>query len=200
MFIVYASHWGTTCQDGGMTVKSSRYGHQHQHHVLHSSDSGVLSVSIAGSMVLCVGSSLIFQQPRSNVNGSSEMGYVGCLLQPAATEESVVFDFLRLVCAKYKLHNEPQSSTHYHGDVDQSSITAVLQLPSLYMWGIYSNDSPSPDLFPLLLHTCIVCMCCPAAKYASAFYGPFRDALQSAPVAGQTGRYIPPHKKEYQVR
>jgi hypothetical protein len=38
------------------------------------------------------------------------------------------------------------------------------------------------------------------AKYASAFYGPFRDALQSAPVAGQTGRYIPPHKKEYQVR
>lgn len=39
-----------------------------------------------------------------------------------------------------------------------------------------------------------------AAKYASAFYGPFRDALQSAPVAGQTGRYIPPHKKEYQVR
>jgi len=31
-------------------------------------------------------------------------------------------------------------------------------------------------------------------------YGPFRDALQSAPVAGKTGRYIPPHKKEYQVR
>lgn len=37
------------------------------------------------------------------------------------------------------------------------------------------------------------------AKYASAFYGPFRDALQSAPVAGQTGRFIPPHKKEYQM-
>lgn len=50
---------------------------------------------------------------------------------------------------------------------------------------------------------CIVCetacVLLPAAKYASAFYGPFRDALQSAPVAGQTGRYIPPHKKEYQV-
>lgn len=37
------------------------------------------------------------------------------------------------------------------------------------------------------------------AKYASAFYGPFRDALQSAPAAGQTGRFIPPHKKEYQM-
>jgi porphobilinogen synthase len=38
------------------------------------------------------------------------------------------------------------------------------------------------------------------AKYASAFYGPFRDALASAPKAGQAHRRIPPNKKEYQVR
>jgi hypothetical protein len=37
------------------------------------------------------------------------------------------------------------------------------------------------------------------AKYASAFYGPFRDALASAPKAGQAHRRIPPNKKEYQV-
>ena len=37
------------------------------------------------------------------------------------------------------------------------------------------------------------------AKYASAFYGPFRDALASAPKPGQAHRRIPPHKKEYQV-
>jgi hypothetical protein len=37
------------------------------------------------------------------------------------------------------------------------------------------------------------------AKYASAFYGPFRDALASAPRAGQAHRRIPPNKKEYQV-
>jgi porphobilinogen synthase len=36
------------------------------------------------------------------------------------------------------------------------------------------------------------------AKYASAFYGPFRDALASAPKAAGSGRIIPPHKKTYQ--
>ena len=36
------------------------------------------------------------------------------------------------------------------------------------------------------------------AKYASAFYGPFRDALASAPQAGSSGRVIPPNKKTYQ--
>jgi len=37
------------------------------------------------------------------------------------------------------------------------------------------------------------------AKYASAFYGPFRDALASAPKPGQAHRRIPPNKKEYQM-
>jgi porphobilinogen synthase len=36
------------------------------------------------------------------------------------------------------------------------------------------------------------------AKYASAFYGPFRDALASAPRAGEGGRVIPPNKATYQ--
>ena len=36
------------------------------------------------------------------------------------------------------------------------------------------------------------------AKYASAFYGPFRDALASAPKAGSAHRIIPPNKKTYQ--
>lgn len=36
------------------------------------------------------------------------------------------------------------------------------------------------------------------AKYASAFYGPFRDALASAPQAGTAGRVIPPNKRTYQ--
>ena len=36
------------------------------------------------------------------------------------------------------------------------------------------------------------------AKYASAYYGPFRDALASAPKAGQEHRIIPPNKKTYQ--
>lgn len=36
------------------------------------------------------------------------------------------------------------------------------------------------------------------AKYASAFYGPFRDALASAPRPGQEGRVIPPNKRTYQ--
>lgn len=36
------------------------------------------------------------------------------------------------------------------------------------------------------------------AKYASAFYGPFRDALASAPKAGAAHRIIPPNKKTYQ--
>ena len=36
------------------------------------------------------------------------------------------------------------------------------------------------------------------AKYASAFYGPFRDALASAPRAGAEGRVIPPNKSTYQ--
>jgi len=34
------------------------------------------------------------------------------------------------------------------------------------------------------------------AKYASAYYGPFRDALDSAPVENLD---IPPHKKSYQM-
>lgn len=37
------------------------------------------------------------------------------------------------------------------------------------------------------------------AKYASAFYGPFRDALDSAPRAGESHRRIPPNKREYQM-
>ena len=37
------------------------------------------------------------------------------------------------------------------------------------------------------------------AKYASAFYGPFRDALASAPKPGQAHRRIPANKREYQV-
>jgi len=37
------------------------------------------------------------------------------------------------------------------------------------------------------------------AKYASAYYGPFRDALDSAPRAGETGRVIPPNKRTYQM-
>ncbi|KAK3248091.1 hypothetical protein CYMTET_42431 [Cymbomonas tetramitiformis] len=36
------------------------------------------------------------------------------------------------------------------------------------------------------------------AKYASAFYGPFREALDSAPVEGTAQRIIPPNKKTYQ--
>eukprot|EP00884_Botryococcus_braunii_P019897 jgi/Botrbrau1/6591/Bobra.0189s0018.1 len=36
------------------------------------------------------------------------------------------------------------------------------------------------------------------AKYASAFYGPFRDALASAPRPGTSGRIIPKDKKTYQ--
>ena len=36
------------------------------------------------------------------------------------------------------------------------------------------------------------------AKYASAYYGPFRDALASAPKAGQQDRIIPKDKKTYQ--
>ncbi len=37
------------------------------------------------------------------------------------------------------------------------------------------------------------------AKYASAYYGPFRDALASAPKAGGAQhRIIPPNKKTYQ--
>lgn len=36
------------------------------------------------------------------------------------------------------------------------------------------------------------------AKYASAYYGPFRDALASAPKAGQEHRVIPSNKKTYQ--
>jgi porphobilinogen synthase len=36
------------------------------------------------------------------------------------------------------------------------------------------------------------------AKYASAFYGPFRDALASAPRPGESHRIIPPNKKTYQ--
>jgi len=36
------------------------------------------------------------------------------------------------------------------------------------------------------------------AKYASAFYGPFREALASAPAAGGAGWRIPANKQEYQ--
>lgn len=36
------------------------------------------------------------------------------------------------------------------------------------------------------------------AKYASAFYGPFRDALDSAPAEAGEGRVIFPNKKTYQ--
>ena len=36
------------------------------------------------------------------------------------------------------------------------------------------------------------------AKYASAFYGPFRDALASAPAASIGGRVIPATKATYQ--
>ena len=36
------------------------------------------------------------------------------------------------------------------------------------------------------------------AKYASAFYGPFRDALASAPQPGSAHRKIPPNKRTYQ--
>uniref|UniRef100_A0A061RH20 Delta-aminolevulinic acid dehydratase n=1 Tax=Tetraselmis sp. GSL018 TaxID=582737 RepID=A0A061RH20_9CHLO len=36
------------------------------------------------------------------------------------------------------------------------------------------------------------------AKYASAYYGPFRDALASAPAAASSGRIIPPNKATYQ--
>jgi hypothetical protein len=36
------------------------------------------------------------------------------------------------------------------------------------------------------------------AKYASAYYGPFRDALASAPKAGEAHRVIPKDKKTYQ--
>ena len=37
------------------------------------------------------------------------------------------------------------------------------------------------------------------AKYASAFYGPFRGALDSAPRAGADGRVIPADKATYQM-
>ena len=37
------------------------------------------------------------------------------------------------------------------------------------------------------------------AKYASAYYGPFRDALDSAPRKAGEGRIIPPNKKTYQM-
>eukprot|EP00217_Crustomastix_stigmatica_P007578 CAMPEP_0183798546 /NCGR_PEP_ID=MMETSP0803_2-20130417/19137_1 /TAXON_ID=195967 /ORGANISM="Crustomastix stigmata, Strain CCMP3273" /LENGTH=391 /DNA_ID=CAMNT_0026043231 /DNA_START=15 /DNA_END=1190 /DNA_ORIENTATION=+ len=37
------------------------------------------------------------------------------------------------------------------------------------------------------------------AKYASAFYGPFRDALASAPRPGTAERVIPKDKKTYQM-
>jgi porphobilinogen synthase len=39
------------------------------------------------------------------------------------------------------------------------------------------------------------------AKYASAFYGPFREALDSAPRAdeGASSRHVPPDKKTYQM-
>ena len=36
------------------------------------------------------------------------------------------------------------------------------------------------------------------AKYASALYGPFRDALDSAPASAQSSYKIPADKKEYQ--
>lgn len=37
------------------------------------------------------------------------------------------------------------------------------------------------------------------AKYASAYYGPFRDALASAPSTGASGRIIPTNKSTYQM-
>ncbi|GMH36803.1 hypothetical protein BSKO_04676 [Bryopsis sp. KO-2023] len=37
------------------------------------------------------------------------------------------------------------------------------------------------------------------AKYASSFYGPFRDALASAPSEGKSGRIIPSNKATYQM-
>lgn len=37
------------------------------------------------------------------------------------------------------------------------------------------------------------------AKYSSAFYGPFRDALDSAPADAAQGRIIPPNKNTYQM-
>lgn len=37
------------------------------------------------------------------------------------------------------------------------------------------------------------------AKYASAFYGPFRDALDSAPAVGGQQRKVPKDKKTYQM-
>ncbi|CAG9467638.1 unnamed protein product [Pedinophyceae sp. YPF-701] len=37
------------------------------------------------------------------------------------------------------------------------------------------------------------------AKYASAYYGPFREALDSNPRAAGAGRVIPPNKKTYQM-
>lgn len=37
------------------------------------------------------------------------------------------------------------------------------------------------------------------AKYASAFYGPFREALASAPAASSGGWVIPKDKREYQM-
>ena len=45
-------------------------------------------------------------------------------------------------------------------------------------------------------HVSIMSYC---AKYASAFYGPFRDALDSAPVAGGKQRIVPKDKKTYQM-
>jgi len=37
------------------------------------------------------------------------------------------------------------------------------------------------------------------AKYASSFYGPFRDALESAPKSGGEASVVPKHKKTYQM-
>ena len=45
-------------------------------------------------------------------------------------------------------------------------------------------------------HVSIMSYC---AKYASAFYGPFRDALDSAPSAGGAERKVPKDKKTYQM-
>mmetsp|Transcript_11093 Transcript_11093/g.23211 ORF Transcript_11093/g.23211 Transcript_11093/m.23211 type:complete len:416 (+) Transcript_11093:178-1425(+) len=45
-------------------------------------------------------------------------------------------------------------------------------------------------------HVSIMSYC---AKYASAFYGPFRDALDSAPAAGGKERKVPKDKKTYQM-
>merc|ERR1712157_60664 len=45
-------------------------------------------------------------------------------------------------------------------------------------------------------HVSIMSYC---AKYASAFYGPFRDALDSAPAAGGEVRKVPKDKKTYQM-